>query len=479
MISPRSVRPGGRIAFLTCCAALCGCATLWQTEHAADVVRIAVAGATVQAEDAAVERAFDAAGVGVRHAVATSSPEQDAIRREAMLRFVAEEDWAAASMLAHFWHPEPSDFAGTHARLQTAAATGRLDEATEQARALATSSAEDAALREAYLLAHYALLAESPERLDLRTLYVASGGPISALEPFDGSSSEIFRVRDTEGTVVGVWKPHQSVRHQSYRGEVATYRLCAMLGCALEVPRSLAMWVAEEDFYALTGLAPDASTQIYSRWSEILWTEGPNGRGVWGVYKDWVPAFSRFAIEYTDVWRPLLRIGVRATDLEAQRLQQALAPFATRERGFFGRLMEQANGATAFDLARQLSDLHVLDALINNFDRYQSDWPGMNCHYRDGRILSLDNGASFTLPAEFNERVTMRRLTQVQLFSRSLVDALRWMPESAGALLLPDVEHFDDTRARREAFFARRDAVLAYIDGLVAEHGEAAVFVFP
>jgi hypothetical protein len=53
------------------------------------------------------------------------------------------------------------------------------------------------------------------------------------------------------------------------------------------------------------------------------------------------------------------------------------------------------------------------------------------------------------------------------------------MPESAGALLLPDVEHFDDTRARREAFFARRDAVLAYIDGLVAEHGEAAVFVFP
>ena len=463
---------------LSACSVVVGCGVSLETITARDRVHTAVRVAGDDASSAAQARAFVAASAGLGAAVGAADPARESFRRAAFLHFVADEDWAAASMLAHFWRPQPDDFAGSRAALLTIAATGRGLEAAQRARQLADASTTSE-LREAYLLTHYALLAEHSNTLDLRTLELRVGGHIGALEPFDGSSSEIFRVRDLSGEVVGVWKPHQSARHQSYRGEVATYRLCAMLGCALEIPRSLAVWVPESDFYALTGLAPNASTQVYARWSEILWTEGPEGRGVWGVYKDWVPAFSRFAVEYTDVWQPLVHAGVSAEWLASRSFELALAEFADRERGFYARLRSHAQGATAYALARQLSDLHVIDALINNFDRYQADWPGMNCHFREGRILSLDNGASFTLPEEFDERATMARLSQIQVFSRQFIDALRWMPESAGELLLPDVPHFDDEGARRAAFFARRDAVVAYVDALVAEHGEAAVYLFP
>jgi hypothetical protein len=73
-------------------------------------------------------------------------------------------------------------------------------------------------------------------------------------------------------------------------------------------------------------------------------------------------------------------------------------------------------------------------------------------------------------------------LTRAQKFSRSLVARLRELTE---AELREAVEHdrgpFEYLLSDSEitAVMLRRDWALAYIDGLIAQHGEGAILVFP
>ena len=461
-------------SLLTACGAKARVDALGEAVALIDFAGDAAAAATA---DARKHDALAAARAAVAGAVGDAYPDPDRFRRQAFLAAVATDDIATAALLVHFWQPEPTDTGAVAAYVRLLGLTGRADVAVELAWDAVVATPE---LRATLVPVWYEALAADNELMPPPDPPFTPGSRVTALEPFQGSSSVIFKVRRGSETV-GVFKPHQTVRHQSYRGEIAAYRLCALIHCTLTIPSSREARVRESDFRALTGLGPRDPTTFYARNSDVVFfTDDEGTRWLFGVVKDWVPDFCRFPIEYVDVWETLVRVGADPERLRGRSVRQVLAELDGRERGFYRRIVARAEDTSAYELARQLSELHVFDLLINNFDRYQPDWYGMNAHWTDGRFVAIDNGASFHTTEEFNWRAVQRRIRPVQVFSRSMIDALRWMDdEAAFGLLFPPSPFHDDDDDRFACFVERREWLLAYVDGLVAEHGEDAVYLFP
>jgi hypothetical protein len=74
-----------------------------------------------------------------------------------------------------------------------------------------------------------------------------------------------------------------------------------------------------------------------------------------------------------------------------------------------------------------------------------------------------------------------RYLQRVQTFSRRLVARLRALDEAQLRAALADAGPFERLLTDEEiaAVLGRRDRALAYVDGLIATHGEAKVLAFP
>jgi hypothetical protein len=127
----------------------------------------------------------------------------------------------------------------------------------------------------------------------------------------------------------------------------------------------------------------------------------------------------------------------------------------------------------------QISSMVLFDFLINNPDR----WSGSNVRMsEDGRVLYyMDNTLAFGREPD-GHRKSRTYFTRAQRFSRSLVAKLRELTEDE---LRAVVEHdrgpFGYLLSDEEiaAVMLRRDWALTYIDGLIAEHGEGAILVFP
>jgi hypothetical protein len=327
--------------------------------------------------------------------------------------------------------------------------------------------------------AWYGAMASDSARFPPPIGELVAGRNVDELNAFNGSSSIIMRFIVDDETVA-VFKPHQDVRHQSYRGEIAAYRLCHLIRCSFDVPMSEEAYVEEDTFRELAGV--DAHDPLHLRTARRTPTffEDDDGRRLlYGVVKAWVPDFTRFPIEYRDVWQPLVAHGASVDRLERTSARRALAGFSGRDRGFYGGIYERSSGMSSSDLARQIAELHVFDLLINNFDRYQPQWYGMNVHWQQGGFVSIDNGASFSLPDEFSFRAAQRRCERIEVFPRTMIDAIRWMDdEAAFELLFPPNEYFEDERARFDYFVERREWLLDYVDDLVGRHGEDEVFLW-
>lgn len=450
-------------------------------------VRAAYADASLMAQSAArdaggaadreaVRRAFAAARAHVAWGVVSGEPGTPAHYRAALLRAVALNDLAGAALLAHFWVPAPDDVPAFEAYLHVLAHAGRHAEAADLAWSAAVA---DPTERPRWMRAWYAALAADPQRFPALLEDVQPGAFVDELDPFTGQSSIILRL-NRGGETVAVFKPHQRLRHQSFRGELASYRLCQLLRCTFTIPVNREIWIEEDTFRELTGTGPRDSLQFGSRRTLTFFEDANGDDRLYGVVKDWVPDFTRFPVEYTDVWRPLVQVGVTEDSLRALSIRTALEPFAARPRGFYRRILDRSDGMTAFELAQQLSELHVFDYLINNFDRYQPEWYGMNAHWQQGGFVSIDNGASFFLSDEFGDGTTRRRVERIEVFSRSMIDALRWMdPDAAYAILFPPNPWFEDEPERFAQFWERRAWLLDRVDALVDAHGEDAVYVFP
>ncbi|MFT6395818.1 MAG: hypothetical protein ACJAYU_000560 [Bradymonadia bacterium] len=453
----------------------CGAAALRGAVGAADFqVHTAGDEAGAAARHHALEQAQDAACYAVELAVA--NPNAYDFRRASFMGAMAAGDLANASLVVHFWQPERADADAYEIYLRTLSLIGRGPEAESLAWRAAT---EDPDNRHRWMRAWYSALAADRERFPLPMGELHAGVQVDELRAFDGSSSIIMRYIVDDETI-GIFKPHQNVRHQSFRGEVAAYRLCHLIRCTFVVPLSAETFVEEAEFRALAGVSSsDRLNFRTARRTPTFFEDDQDRQVLYGVFKSWVPDFSRFPLEYREVWLPLVQNGVTEDELSALSVRRALSQFDGRRRGFFGEIVARSEGMTASNLARQLSELHVFDLLINNFDRYQAEWYGMNVHWQQGGFVSIDNGASFSLPEEFSFTAARRRCQLIEVFPRSMIDAIRWLePEEAFALLFPPNPYFDDEEGRFAYFIERRQWLLDHVDNLVAQYGEDEVFLW-
>ena len=130
-------------------------------------------------------------------------------------------------------------------------------------------------------------------------------------------------------------------------------------------------------------------------------------------------------------------------------------------------------------LVEQLVTCVVFDVLIDNADR----WTGYNTKGSLDKqtLYFMDNTLSFSL-FTFGHKTNLDPLFRIEVFPRTLVARLRALtPETIEASLDVGGDSLGPllTPGEITALLARRDHLLAYIDGLIAEYGEASVLALP
>jgi hypothetical protein len=273
-------------------------------------------------------------------------------------------------------------------------------------------------------------------------------GQIAEVKFNRGGSSISLRI-DFDNGARAAFKPDQTNLQTVPRKEVAAYRVARLLGLGQVAP-AIGRRFAIDDIRA--HLAPESASQ----WPRFVAEVPGEGGFVDGELSFWIPSIENakiggLTIDSTDgilTWKRLLTVGnpIPESDLV---------------------------------LAAQLSDMVLFDYLINNSDR----WSGNNTKMSsDGATLYfMDNALSFGHDRRGHSRVRIY-FERSQKFSRRLVDRLRALDEaSLREAVSWDVEPFpfllDDGDIA--ALFARREALLAALDRLIAQHGEDAVLVFP
>jgi hypothetical protein len=300
------------------------------------------------------------------------------------------------------------------------------------------------------------------------------------LTPFHGSSSIIFEFWEGANRMAS-FKPSQTIRRQYYRSEVAAEILVRVLELGVAVPRSAEVQVGWDEFHELSGIEP-GDDSFHETNGELIWLEAGGERFLRGVSKAWVHNLERFPIEYTEAWHQLLDGSHDLAWLDSTSVADAFAGLQGRPRDHYDDVVAAAEHATTFNLAAQLSDLHVFDVLINNYDRYQPEGLqlGMNCHLAGGAILSLDNGAGFPTRDDHDWRRVRSKLEPIQLYSRSTYLNLRSNdPASLREVLFRPSEYADQEDDRYEYFEERWQWMVDHIESLIEEHGEDNVLVFP
>ena len=263
-----------------------------------------------------------------------------------------------------------------------------------------------------------------------------------------GGTSLSLRL-DFDDGARAAFKPEQTFYQSNPRREIAAYRIDRWLGIGRVPPAFARSFTLAELIAAL-----DASQRGWgtARMIDEIVAHGPlvSGEVSW-----WIPDIIDAKIEGDRVdmdegivrWHRYLRAGAE------------IPP-------------------AAYEMARQVSDVILFDFLIDNVDRWTlSNTKGSP----DGHVLYfMDNTLSFS-PFGDGRTKSHLYLHRAQRFSRRLVTRLRALTRDdveqlfaddgpLGTLVAPD---------EKTALLARRDAALRYIDGLIAEFGDAEVLSFP
>lgn len=315
-----------------------------------------------------------------------------------------------------------------------------------------------------------------PNVIDIATLDADS------ILPLGGGRSISLKLRK-DGENTHVFKPAQQEWGDGWRSEVAAWRFCQIVVCEFLVPQSQTARISRKDFERLYPAQTDHQREYQARFVDLNWVEetGPNGPEEWlyGVLKVWVPTIVDFPVEVPDLWQPWLSAEADPTRLH-NTLAEEIAPIKHLRDGEVVRaILRQHNGAPVSSIARQLSNIFVFDYLTNNWDRWseREEYFGVNNHFADGRMISLDNGAAFhTLSSS---RVD-QRFDPVQRFSRSMVFSVRRLdPSWADPILFEDIGLEGTEEQRLKVFWARRTELLKRIDTLRSLHGDDQVLYFP
>src|SRR5262249_9198591 len=246
------------------------------------------------------------------------------------------------------------------------------------------------------------------------------------------------------------FKPMQIHPQSDPRREIAAFRVDRMLGIG-HVPPAKSAAFAVEDVVA----AADPTSRSVTA-ARIESQPIPRDGKLCGELSWWIPEIKR------------VRLGGRYID-EADG-EQLWAEYLQAGAAIPGELRP---------MLLQIATVIVFDVLIDNSDR----WSGNNTQgSMDDRILYfMDNTLAVS---QYTPRhpTNPSRLSRLQVFPRGLIGKLRVL---TGQAITAALGHADDvlgpllSEAELRAMLSRRDHLVEYVDGLIAELGEDAVLALP
>ena len=284
------------------------------------------------------------------------------------------------------------------------------------------------------------------------------------IAPLGGGSTLTFKLR-LNGENVGAFKPLQKRKQSNYRAEIAAWRLCELLECDFSIPWNRPIRIEHSEFMRLYDRTKSSKKSAYRKeFSDLEWTKEDGQTWLYGTLKDWVPDFTRFPIEMKSLWQPWLSQNNYIE--EYKPLAEALSPLAKNQytQKLLPVILGQSPELTTKQLAAQISEVLVFDFLVGNWDRFSGvpSWWGVNSQFKDGRIVSIDNGAAF--PSYSNDKV-FERYMMTERFSAHFIEALQNLDKDQTLKLL-----FPDATEREikcfEQFWKQREAVLTRIKQL-------------
>lgn len=236
------------------------------------------------------------------------------------------------------------------------------------------------------------------------------------------------------GPIDAAFKPRSTTHGESYRAEIAAFRLNRLLGLN-RVPPAVSRRVPR----ATLRLAPD---------SPVVFERDNTVRGA-AIY-----------------WVPVLRDSRIDNPREVERWQ---------------RWLRQGHDIPAEQSVRaeEISTLLVFDMLTGNWDR----WSGANVPMDEGgHLIYRDNNGGFDEP--FVQGLMQRavsNLHRTQKFRRDVIDRARALTEEsvrAEMALDPDREHPPLTPTQVRSLLRRRDALIEYVDGLARRYSPERVYAW-
>ena len=300
---------------------------------------------------------------------------------------------------------------------------------------------------------------------------------VTGIKRIGGGSSLVYRLLKNKETIAA-FKPFQKRFQSNYRSEIAAYRLCPLIKCGFDIPVNLPVYF---DYHDFSGLYARIASNPKEEFSEIIPTKMPDGsHHVEGTFKDWIPDFADYPIEFKNIWMPWLNPGVAREELFAP-MSDLIPVIAKRHKGgekFAKKLLPHLENVDKYTLARQISNMLVFDFLMNNWDRFSGSPTlyGVNCQIVKGRFMSIDNGAAF--PKTPNPKPE-QHLHEISRFSRATYEAivdLEADKERVNNILFPNPS--DVERDRLETFWSQRQKYLKYVKECIVKNGEDETFFF-
>ena len=314
-------------------------------------------------------------------------------------------------------------------------------------------------------------------KLNAEPRLLEAGQDVTGIKRIGGGSSLVYKLYKDKETIAA-FKPFQKRFQSNHRAEIAAYRLCPLIKCGYDIPVNLPVYF---DYHAFSGLYARNSANPKDEFNEIIPTKLPGDiHRVEGTFKDWIPDYADYPIEFKTIWSPWLNPGTTRDDLNTP-MSDVIPVIAKKHKGgdkFAQKLAPHLENTSKYELARQISNMLVFDYLINNWDRFSGSPTlyGVNCQIVKGRFMSIDNGAGF--PKTPNSKPD-KHLHEISRFSRStylaIVD-LENHQDDVNHILFPNPS--DVEKDRLATFWNQRKKYLDYVNQCIKKNGESETFFF-
>jgi hypothetical protein len=297
---------------------------------------------------------------------------------------------------------------------------------------------------------------------DAPLLEVLASSEITRIERGSGGRSLAFRLTFADGSR-GYFKPPQTFSGSHFYAEIASYHLDRMLGLG-RVPPTIGRRIAWDGLAAVAAGDARVSEAIVDR------------DHVCGSLSYWVPE-RLVPIQLGLGWESWVRFAPAPVVSPFQRARvyasQAAGETPITDVSDLRRAADAPDTATR---AAELSDLVLFDYLTENIDRWGGDYTNVRTRGPGGELVFLDNAAGFIVSHDASPGFMDARLHAVQQFRRSTVEAIRTFDVAAyRARVEADVCAPILTDRLYAQLEERRATLLAHVDRMIAEHGDAAL----